>query len=548
MKNNQAWCLDRRTFIKNLVLGSVAGATGILANSCRTLTGPRHPLNDQQHGPRHSKPNIIFCLVDDQVISSLELMPTIKSQLIDKGVIFRNTFCASPLCAPARASILSGQYVHNLLPHHQKKTTSKNIENSININPGELTGSQENLDDQDEQDDNSRNIYALTFASRNGMSRSIATSLKIAGYKNIFLGKYTNSYYNKKIPPGWDEWYSFWKKPGYYDYKLNENGTVVTYGKRETDYSTDVLAQKALHFIDRQQTSRVPFFMYLSPNAPHSPRIAAPRHQDKFEDKEFYIPKYEEDISDKPQWVHEDRKAYPMRRARNEKKIKAIRTAKGLKTLLAVDEMLCSIIKKLEQNGQLENTYIFYIADNGDDYSTHIRASGKLLPYEEGIRTPLIVRGPGIEPGTQRDELVSTVDLLPTFTALAGTHPPHFTDGRSLVPLLSNPSSTPSNWRKAVLVESPGKIHWYRKLTVPGYNVLRTPFFKYIEYETGEKEFYDLGNDPGEYSNIYEKLNSLQKKTLNQYIQMMNNTSKKKYRHIEETFPIETFSEFHKKQ
>ncbi|UCH98506.1 MAG: sulfatase-like hydrolase/transferase [Candidatus Aminicenantes bacterium] len=153
--------INRRDFVKNLCLGTIGGAA--MAN---------FPLlfAKKESEVKSPRPNIILIVVDDQIISSLEFMPTIKSQLVDKGITFSNSFCTSPVCAPARASILTGQYLHN---------------------HGETTNS------------------ARKFVYKRDKENTIATVLKGGGYKNVFIGKYTHGYDNAiYIPPGWDEWYA----------------------------------------------------------------------------------------------------------------------------------------------------------------------------------------------------------------------------------------------------------------------------------------------------------------------------------------------------
>lgn len=449
-------------------------------------------------------PNIILVVVDDQIIRSLEVLPTIRSQLIEKGTTLSNSFCTSPLCAPARASIFTGKYLHNI----QKPN----------------------------------DVY-LRFLNQWDNDNTLAIILKNAGYRTIMIGKYINYFATASYappPPGWDEWYAFTGKPGYYDYDLSENREVVHYGNKPQDYATDVLARKAYDFIERNKAHTQPIFMYIATYAPHAPRTPAPRHIGKFSHLKIMKPDYEQDISAKPQWVHEDRRIYPIDpppQAQGEKGNLARSQNKGLESLLAVDEMIEQIITRLDDAGKLENTFIFYFADNGDDLSRHIKATGKLLPYEEGIRTPIIIRGPGTAPASKREHPVSTVDILPTAAVLAGLPEPHFADGRSLLPILSQHPIPLSKWRKAALVEVAGREKWYRKVYPPAYRLLRAHGFKYIEYETGEKEFYDLIEDPEEFSNIYDRLSRQQKKDLSMQLQRMSQAHGKECRLVEDDMP-----------
>jgi arylsulfatase A-like enzyme len=164
-----------------------------------------------------------------------------------------------------------------------------------------------------------------------------------------------------------------------------------------------------------------------------------------------------------------------------------------LEALQAVDDLVSEMVETLEKTDQLDNTYIFYLTDNGFMFGEH-RLTQKGKPHEESIRTPLLVRGPGVPAGESRTELASNVDLAPTFAELAGTEPPARPDGRSLVPLLSG--DRPTSWRSALLLERRGE-----KLAWAG---LRTSRYAYFEYENGEEELYDMRSDPYQLESIHQ--------------------------------------------
>ena len=449
----------------------------------------------KEKGLKPEKPNIILIVIDDQVAGRLDIMPTIKSQLLDRGITFSNSFCTSPLCAPARASILTGQYLHN---HQETRNSARN------------------------------------FVNKRDKENTIATVLKAGGYKTVFIGKYTHGYNNASyIPSGWDEWHALLGgAPGYYNYEMSDNGKLVSFGNKPGDYCTDVLAQKACDVITKHKNTRQPFFMCLTPVAPHWPRTPASRHLNKFRNLKLPQPLHERDINDKPQWVRDRNRIDPITSAK--KKHMVLSTAKGLESLLAVDEMIEAMIKMLTDMGKMENTFLFFLADNGEDISKHISGRGKTLPYEEGICTPIIVRGPGIVTAQKCEYLVSTVDLLPTIAELARIPIPDFVDGRSLVPLLSSDPLPFSRWRNVCIVELGRLKQWSHGVPPPGYKLLRARNFKYIEYDTGEKEFYDLKSDPDEFLNIYRDLNPEQKKMLQLRLHQLGICSKNKCREIED--------------
>ena len=193
----------------------------------------------------------------------------------------------------------------------------------------------------------------------------------------------------------------------------------------------------------------------------------------------------EGNVSDKPAYVRER----PPLSEEQRRSIRATREGK-LETLQTVDDMVGNLLRTLGEMGRLENTYVFYLTDNGFLLGEH-RLKGKWLPYEESISTPLIVRGPGVEAGSTQ-ALASNVDLAPTIAELASAEPPHDPDGRALTPLLEGRDPT---WRDAALLETRGG-------PAPDWTGVRTERYSYVEYKTGEKELYDLEADPYQLENL----------------------------------------------
>jgi hypothetical protein len=154
-----------------------------------------------------------------------------------------------------------------------------------------------------------------------------------------------------------------------------------------------------------------------------------------------------------------------------------------------VDDLVAAVVGKLGAQGVLSNTYIVFTSDNGWHHGEHRIKSGKSKPYEESIRMPLLVRGPGVQAGTTTDKLTLNTDFFPTFTDLAGLTTPEYVDGRSLRPVLQGNATS---WRTAVLLEIRSSILGIR--TSDGR--------KYIEYGDGFKEYYDLKADPNELRNL----------------------------------------------
>jgi N-acetylglucosamine-6-sulfatase len=249
--------------------------------------------------------------------------------------------------------------------------------------------------------------------------------------------------------------------------------------------------------------------MYVAPTAPHVPATPAERHKGAFAEEQAPRPPSfdEEDVSDKPSWIREAKRFSTKQVSDIDDKYR-----KRLESMLAVDEMVASLVQELEATDELENTFIFFTSDNGMSLGEHRRRSGKRLPYEELAHVPLFVRGPGLAAGSKIEKLTLNTDFAPTFADIASTR--FRADGRSLLPLLSYEESP--SWRTAVLLEgfpqaegdeegdNEGGRGKDRTVLSPAYGAIRTESYKYVEYDNGEKELYDLEADPYELDNVYE--------------------------------------------
>jgi arylsulfatase A-like enzyme len=349
-----------------------------------------------------------------------------------------------------------------------------------------------------------------------------------SGYRTAFFGKYLNGYPgddSTHVPPGWDEWYGKLDGQQLYDYRINENGEEVSYGSETDDFFTDVLSGQATDFVGRAAPEEEPFFAYVAPTAPHGPATPAQRHEGAFAEEEApRPPSYdEEDVSDKP---------FPINSAEHITEEEASNIddhyRQRLESMLAVDEMVGSLVEELEVAGELDNTFIFFTSDNGWFQGEHRIQSTKNRPYEESARVPLLVRGPGIPAGTNTEKLALNTDLAPTFADLAGAS--FAADGRSLAPLLRG--AEPASWRSSVLLEKlpqegggeEGKAEAKAKAKgkakegktkaggvpksgpgqSPNFKAVRTGTHKYVEYDNGDVELYDLEADPYEMESIHE--------------------------------------------
>ena len=404
------------------------------------------------------KPNIVVMVTDDQRWDTMQYMPEMQSRLYPESIRFSNAFAAVPLCCPSRATIFSGLYSHN---------------------HGVL--------------DNKPPYGAPAFDH----SSTIATWLQGVGYRTGLFGKYMNEYDDIApfVPPGWDQFSAFLTNNGnYYDYTLVENGTSVQYLGPE-NYSTDVLAAKAMEFINTADPAE-PVFVYLAFFAPHfnleggemsSPPVPAPAYDGAYAGLAPWRPaSYNEaDVSDKPLWVRK----LPVMDTTTIATGDLFRI-KQLESLLAVDRAVGDLIDTLIAAGRYENTVFVFLSDNGLSWGEHRWNWKKWCSYEECIRIPFWIHVPGM---TGRDEgaLVNDVDLAPTLAELAGALPASEVDGLSLVDLIENPVAP---WRTEAYTEYLGLFQPTGVKIV--FREVRTASYMYAEYETGDREFYDLSVDP----------------------------------------------------
>jgi arylsulfatase A-like enzyme len=387
-----------------------------------------------------------------------------------KGMSFSNAFVSNALCCPSRATIMRGQYAHNT-----GVWTNENV-------AGPDAGGQ-------------------AYRNKGNEKDNVATRLDAAGYRTALIGKYLSGIKNKTfVPPGWDYWFSAWG--GYFDYDANDQGTIRHFGTKASDYRTDVESRKTRTFIGTSVAHGKPFFAYVAPKAPHHPPTPAPRDRHAYDGlKAPRLPSFKEkNISDKPPWIRK------LPRLGDAKKAKIDNHAeKRAESLQAVDDLVAGVVGKLRDKGVLSNTYVFFTSDNGFHHGEHRMPGGKAHPYEEDVRMPLLVRGPGVAAGHQAHKLVLNTDYLPTFTDLAcpsssscNTHNYSYVpDGRSLRPVLKGNATA---WRSAVLLEA---HHTPEGGATPASSAIRTSATKYVEYAGGKRELYFLGHDPYELRNKY---------------------------------------------
>jgi N-acetylglucosamine-6-sulfatase len=437
-----------------------------------TMEGVTRGMSNAQAQRVTTKPNIVFILADDMRKDDMKYMPKTHSLLREQGMGFRNAFVSNPLCAPSRSSIMRGQYSHNTGVWSNSSTDS--LSTSIG-------GWQAYRDNGNERD-------------------NVATRLQDAGYRTALFGKYLNGYTDTTdVPRGWNRWFAPFSSgdPRYFDYDVNDQGTIRHFGTKDSDYMTDVLSRQTNAFISDSASQGTPFFAYVAPIAPHDPSTPAPRdaHTHDGVNGPRLSSFNERDVSDKPSWIRQLSRLTSDQIAAIDK-----RYEKRVESLQAVDDLVEGVVGTLDNAGVLSNTYIFFTSDNGFHHGEHRVPKQKWRPYEEDINMPLVVRGPGIAAGSTTYKLALNTDYLPTFTDLAGVQRPPFVDGRSLRPVLEG---NVASWRSAVLLEA--AAHYS-----PAYRGIRTistrdiPKRKYVEYVGGARELYDLDRDPHELTNSHD--------------------------------------------
>ncbi len=468
------------------------------------------------------RPNILFVLTDDQAASDMRFMERTQRLLGERGVTFRNMFTPFPLCAPNRMSILTGEYPHN---HHLSGDTAP------------------------------QNYQGVDTASRRNL---LGSWMQRAGYRTGYIGKYLNGYgesNQKEVPPGWNRWFGGIDVSTYdtYNFLVNDQGRVRSYGDRAyaeglqtignrewngklnspldllgsfnelfrtgwwgtTDYSrysADVYFEQARAFIrDGVHKRSQPWFLHIAPPLPHredvndqrgyvglNPRVP-PRYEAKA--KSLVLPHPagfdEADVSAKPREI----RALPQFDAQRLTHMSNEYQGRG-GSLLAIDEWVGKLVSTLRTTGQLKDTVVIFTSDNGWLQGQHRLPGDKYVPYEQSLRVPMIMSGPGIPRGRSTTALTTSIDLAPTILGLAGAHAGRTLDGGSLLPVIRG-----RRIRTSFPIEATRRLLWKPGFASrlpydqPYYGV-RTATWKYVKWSYGDEELYDLKADPSELHNL----------------------------------------------
>ncbi|MCU0857829.1 MAG: sulfatase [Pontiellaceae bacterium] len=486
-----------------------------------------------------SVPNIVWIFSDDHSYQAIgayggRLQPLNPTPNIDRlareGMRFDHCYVGNSICAPSRATLLTGKHSHL----HGK------INNAVPF-------------DHDQQ--------------------QFQKILRKNGYQTAMIGKI---HLDGKMQ-GFDHWEVL---PGQGDYYqpcfLNEDGLYTEQG-----YVTDIITEKALKWLESGRDKDKPFMLMIHHKAAHRSWLPAPRHVSLYEnvfipepdtlfddyatrgaaahtatmtlrdelspesDLKLFTPatreKYE---AEKKQMIDsgknfppeggwefgayfrmsdEQRKIWDDAREAGNQEILAkgeewLKTREGVQwryqrymkdylgCIASLDENIGRVLDVLAESGLDKNTVVIYSSDQGF-YNGEHGWFDKRFMYEESFRTPLIVRWPGVtQPGSVNTDLVQNIDFAETFLDLADAPIPDDMQGKSLVPLLKG--ETPDDWRQSLyyhFYEYPG-IHSVRRHEGVATKECKLIRFYGKDVPDGEEwEFYDLKNDPSEMNNGYSQ-------------------------------------------
>lgn len=414
---------------------------------------------------RDKSPNFIIVFTDDQRFDALgaNSNPNILTPSLDSlsraGLNFKNAFVTLSICSPSRAALLTGRY---------------------GIANGVTTFGNVSMDEEE---------------------KTFANYLQAAGYEAALVGKWHLK--NSPDSAGFDFAHYFFSNGPWYNRKVFEQGEEEIANGFIEDYN----ANQAIQFLKKREKDS-PFLLFLNPQLPHLD------HNHEWDVYEETVEKYrntkitppenwKDDLSEKPSYLKTGRhRQLAVEYGYRDRDTLINKTKRYYAAITQMDATLGRVFHYIDREGLDKNTYILVMGDNGWFIGDHMFTS-KVLAYEESIRVPFFITGPGIEPG-DNEQIVLNIDVLPTLLELADIEIPDNIHGKSLVPLLENRDNV--QWRDRFYYEAPEPQlgSW------PHYAV-RTQRYKYIRtYEKNGsdkvvfEELYDLENDPYELTNLID--------------------------------------------
>lgn len=436
------------------------------------------------------RPNVLLVITDDQRWDAIGLGGSkhLKTPNMDRlgleGVHFANAFCTTSLCSPSRASILSGHYAHK-----------HGVVNNFTEYPADF--------------------------------KSFPMVLQENGYNTAYIGKWHMGEENDEPRPGFD-WFVTHKGQGkYFDTEFNFNGQ----GRRVVEgYYTHVVTDMAEEWLNQDRGEK-PWCLIVGHKAPHSFYFPEPKYEKAFEDVRVYYPETAFMLEDKPSWMKDRlytwhgiygplfdwRKKFPDDSPEAVVDFQAM-TRAYWGTLLSVDDSMGRIYEFVKKRGELDNTIIVFMGDNGILNGENGMVD-KRTAHEASMRIPVVMRYPGLvkpEEAKVIKEQVLTLDMAPSILELCGMPALEGISGRSWVKLVREGDA---EWRKSWL------YHYnYEKQFpyTPNVRAVRTESWKYMRYPHGDgtpdrhmaelyniefdrEERYNLIDDP-RYANVVKRM------------------------------------------
>jgi arylsulfatase A-like enzyme len=442
------------------------------------------------------RPNLLVILIDDLRFDEFGAggHPYMKTPHIDRlaaeGALFERAFHTTPICSPNRASIVTGQYAsrHGIIDNVARDAMSHRLPN-----------------------------YHL--------------ELQRLGYETAHIGKWHMG--NDGMPrPGYHHWVSYDGHGRIVDPRLNHGGEY----RQHRGYITDIMNELSLQWLDGRPrgAGAGPWSLFLAHKAVHPDAeqladgtlnisaqgayIVAERHRDLYLDAMFpprpNVMAPAEVVKRKPAWTE----AFALKAGdRAQAVLGALKAGTQeeirlrARMMAPVDEGVGRILELLQRRGELDDTCIVFLGDNGYFFGEHGLGPERRFAYEEGIRSPFVVRYPRrVKAGSRITPLVICQDIAPTFIQLAGGRPGAHIQGRSLLPLCAaagtrGKTGRVAGWRTSFLVEywAEQAMPWLVGMT---YKAVRTDRYKFVRWinraRDGElDELYDLKEDPYELDN-----------------------------------------------
>jgi arylsulfatase A-like enzyme len=408
-------------------------------------------------------------------------------ELAQAGMVFTNFHATTPVCGPARASILSGQYASR---------------HRVRVNrPGHPTA----------------NGFAGGFRQY-GRNRDFVRSMQAAHYQTCFVGKYVHDGFEPNpaegiawsdlLPYGWDRFHACMGAQ-YNNFWAVDSQTAMTQkiaSVFRTDYETDQVIAMLAQQAQTKQAQMICWFTLL-PHDSTETEVAYPdRCRELFVDE--IPPSFARQVTAVGLELPEALRVLPSELSREQQTFIQEKWIERLRSVKAFDENLGRIRRYLQEQGRWENTVIFITSDHGFRLGDHGHV-GKRLPYDPITRVPLLVCGGGVRPG-RSEELLANIDLAPTLLELSQSDrlPDVEMDGRSFADLIRPASMSARPRRAEVLLEGwESENIWGQR--VPGvWTALRTQREQYTEWASGEREYYELAEDPWQLKNRYAELST----------------------------------------